>query len=332
MKKVNWAIIAPGNIARQFAHALQETDRAHLYSVASRDKDRAKVFADHFGFETIANDYQALINDPKVDAIYIASPHMLHAEQSLACLQAGKAVLCEKPMTVNVSEAEQVFEAARNKNVFYMEAVWTRFMPFHKKIREWIDSGQIGEVQVVQASFGFAFPFNPAHRLFNPDLAGGALLDLGIYPITIAQMAIQDTPIHVSASAHIGTTGVDESTGITLRYGGGQIATLNATARATTSNDAWIFGTKGSIHIPAFWHAESATLRAPNGREHIEIERFEQAHRVNGYEGEITEVHNCLDQGLVESPILPWSESLTVMKIMDEIREQIGLSYPFEDS
>jgi len=329
---INWGIIAPGKIAQQFAQALQAVDRANLYCVASRDHTRAKEFADRFGFETVEQSYQTLIDNPEVDVIYIASPHSLHAEQSTACLQAGKPVLCEKPMTVNAREAEQVFEAARQNNTFYMEAVWTRFMPFNKKIREWIDASKIGDVQLVQANFGFAFSFDPKHRLFNPELAGGALLDLGIYPITIAQMAIQDTPIQVAASAHLGSTGVDESTGITLRYQGGQIANLNASVRATTSNDAWIFGTHGSIHIPQFWCAQSATLAISKNREIIETEHFKQAHRVNGYEDEIEEVHKCLDQSQIESSMLPWSESLSVMKIMDEVREQIGLKYPFETS
>lgn len=330
MNNINWGILAPGSIAQQFAHALQSDDRAHLYCVASRNKQRATDFANQYGFETVADDYQALMDDPQVDVVYIASPHMLHAEQSIACLQAGKAVLCEKPMSVNLADAQQVIETARVNNTFYMEAVWTRFMPFHRKIREWIDSDQIGAPQLVQANFGFAFPFDPTHRLYNPDLAGGALLDLGIYPISIAQMAIKEPPVQISAAAHLGATGVDESTGITLRYGNGQLAVLNATARATTANDAWIFGSKGSIHIPDFWCAESAILNTSQDRRQIEIERFEQPHRVNGYEGEIDEVHKCLDQGILESPTLPWSESLSIMAIMDQVREQIGLRYPFE--
>lgn len=330
MKKINWGIIAPGNIASKFATALQGVENAHRYSVASRNHERAQSFAKEYGFENVADNYNTLINEPNVDAIYIASPHVLHAEQSIACLNAGKAVLCEKPMTVNLQDARSVIDAAKKNNTFYMEAVWTRFMPVHQQIQEWINAGRIGDVQMVQSSFGFAKEFEPEHRLYDPNLAGGALLDLGIYPITMAQIAIGQAPDKVSALAQIGQTGVDESVGIVLHYPQGQVATLNASVRANTSYDAWIFGSEGSIHVPLFWFAETATLYENNGPMPKEVEKFEQAHAINGYEYEIQEVQRCLDQGLLESPHLPWEESLTVMKTMDEVRAQIGLKYPFE--
>jgi len=330
MKNTNWAIIAPGNIAEKFATALQAVNGAHCYSVASRNIQRAQKFADQFGFEKVGESYQALISDPKVDAVYIASPHMLHAEQSISCLNAGKAVLCEKPMTVNSQEARKVIEAARQNNTFFMEAVWTRFMPIHRKVREWISQGQIGETEMLQASFGVAMNYGPEHRIFNSELAGGALLDLGIYPITMAQIAFAEAPSKISALAEIGVTGVDENLGMVLHYSQGQIATLNASVRATTSCDAWIFGSAGRIHLPLFWCAEVATLYKNDDTTPREVEKHQHAHAVNGYEYEIEEVQRCLNTGLLESPLLPWNESLTTMKIMDEVRSQIGLKYPFE--
>ena len=325
MKKINWGILAPGKIARSFATALQGLESAHLYSVASRNPDRAKAFAKAFNVETRADSYDALIADPKVDVIYIASPHTFHAEHAIACLRAGKAVLCEKPMTINSADAQRVVDVARQHNTFYMEAVWTRFMPIFKHIRQWIDNGDIGDIQMLQASFGIAAPYNERHRLYDMTLAGGSLLDLGIYPITFAQWVMQVPPDHIAALAKIGQSGVDERTGIVLSYPNAVIATLNAAITSRTSHEAWIFGSKGNVKIPRFWQGEQATLIVDDKEETITA-----AHRINGYEGEIEEVHRCLKAGLIESPIMSWYESLTVMGIMDEVRAQIGLRYPME--
>jgi len=330
MKTVNWAIIAPGGIAQKFATALQGTERAHLYSVAGRSKQRATEFAKQYEVETVADDIHALVADPNVDVVYIASPHVAHAEQSIIALNAGKAVLCEKPMTVNRHQASSVIQAAKDNKTFYMEAVWTRFMPFYSKIREWLEQGQIGAVQTIQANFGFAFGYDAKHRLFNPELAGGSLLDLGIYPITLAQMVTQQNPENIVALAEMGRTDVDENLGMILRYPNGEIAILSSNTRANTLNEAIIYGTKGRITIPMFWCAESAILSHNTERDVTKVEQFSSPHKINGYEGEIEEVHRCLDQGLLESPTLPWSESLQIIEIMDEVRNQIGLRYPFE--
>jgi len=325
MTKINWAIIAPGNIAKKFATALQGVQNVNLYSVASRNLSRAQEFARDYGFETVAESYEILIADPRVDVIYIASPHTLHVEQSIACLNAGKSVLCEKPMSINAADAKRVFDAARVNNVFYMEAVWTRFMPMLDKARELIDGDSIGEIQTVQASFGIDVPFSPKHRLHNPQLAGGALLDVGIYTITFAQWLMQTPPVQVSALSQLGKTGVDERTGVILRYPGGQVATLNSAITSRSNHEAWIFGSKGSIQMSSFWQCQEMILHA-NGSS----ERFNMPHRINGYEGEIEEVNRCLNEGKIQSDIFPWSESLTVMEIMDEARSQIGLRYPAE--
>lgn len=331
MLKTRWGIIAPGNIAAKFAAALREVDNAVLYSVASRDVAKAQSFAAKHGFLHTADSYQDLINDPNVDVIYIASPHNLHAEQTLACLQAGKPVLCEKPMTVNSAQAAEVTKAASENNTFYMEAVWSRFLPVYKRIRQWIDNGDIGDIQLIQASFGFNFPFDPKSRLFDPNLAGGALLDVGIYPITFAQWVMQDQyPTSISAVGSLGVTGVDERSAIALQYRGGQIATLTSTVLADTVYDGWIIGSKGKIKVPMFWCAESAQLISGSRADIDVVDSVHLPHQPNGYEGEILEVQRCLEQGELQSPLLPWSSSLSVMNVMDEVRDQLGLIYPFE--
>jgi len=332
MQNTNWGILAPGNIAAKFAHAIKSVDGATLYSIASRSPERAAAFAHEHGVSNVARDYEELINDPDVDAIYVASPHTFHAEQSIACLNAGKAVLCEKPMTVNAAQAERVIAAARDNQTFYMEAVWTRFLPVFKKLREWLESGSIGEVKMINANFGFHFPYDPQGRLFNPNLAGGALLDLGIYPITFAQWVMGDLmPTRISALGTLCETGVDDNAAINLMYPGGEIASLTTAAVANTDYNGWIIGTKGRIKVPFFWCAESAELIVSDRTKAEVVDKFELAHSCNGYEGEIVEVQRCLAQGLIESPTLPWETSLRVMQIMDEVRQQLGVTYPFEN-
>lgn len=322
MKKINWAIIAPGNIAKDFATALRGVANANAYSVASRDPKKAAAFASEFGFDTSAKSYEELLADPNIDVVYRASPHSFHVEQSMACLKAGKAVLCEKPMAINAREADAVFALAKERGLFYMEAVWTRLMPVLHQVRQWLDEGRIGEVEMVQASFGFGLPFDASHRLYNKDLGGGALLDVGIYPITFAQWVMQQAPTKILAMGSIGQSGVDEKNAALLSYPNGAIANLNSAINSHTSQEAWIYGSKGKIHIPKFWYCREATLFEGQQQTPLSI-----PHRINGYEYEIEEVNNCLSQGLLESPGMPWHESASVMQIMDEVRQQIGLQY-----
>jgi predicted dehydrogenase len=328
MKKYNWGIIAPGNIAEKFSTALSGVERANLYSVASRSVDRATIFANKYGFQKVANSYAELLQDPLVDAVYIASPHSLHLQQSLDCLKAGKAVLCEKPMSVNSLEAASVLDMAKQKNVFYMEAVWTRFMPIYRQIRAWLDQGKIGHVQMIHASFGFSFAQKKSadSRLLNPELAGGALLDMGIYPITFAQWVMQQKPVEIVAKGSLSKTGVDEKTAMLMTYEHNEMAVLSTTLSADTSYDAWILGSEGRIKVPMFWCAESAELFTNEGHETAKA-----PHLINGYEWEIEEVHACLDAGLLESKKMTWNDSLEAMRIMDEVRAQIGLRYPMEN-
>ena len=330
MTEIRWGIIAPGNIAASFAAALNGIDTAVCYAVAGRDSGRARAFANHHGFHKSYGDHRQLLADPSVDAVYIASPHSAHEAHALASLQAGKATLCEKPMTVNRHQAKHVLAAATASNTFFMEAVWTRFMPIYADIREWLDQGRIGDVKMVQASFGIQVDYDPTHRLYDANLAGGATLDVGIYPITLSQWVFQQQPVSIKAVGHLGDSGVDEQVAVVMRYADGQLSQLGAAITGQTPHDAWIIGSHGKIQIhPQFWSSESATLTV-NDRGHQDSQTISRPHAVNGYEYEIREVHRCLEAGLKQSQKMPWATSLLIIETMDEIRAQLGLQYPFE--
>ncbi|MGV2940546.1 Gfo/Idh/MocA family protein [Mesobacillus sp. LC4] len=325
-KVIKWGILGTGGIASAFARDLNFAENTEKCAVGSRTKESAEKFAEEHGVTCAYGSYEELVADPDVDAIYIATPHPFHKENVLACLRAGKAVLCEKPFTINSGELEEVIQFAREQKLFLMEAMWTRFLPPILKVREWIDSGKIGEVLLVKADFGFRAPWNPEGRLLNPALGGGALLDVGIYPVTFASMIFGTKPDKILSTAHIGETGVDEQFSILMSYPDGKTATLNGAFRVDLTNEAYILGTEGHIRIPSFHSAKSAFLYK-NGEE---AEAFNDDRQSAGYAFEIEEVGRCLNQGLLESPVVPLDESLEIMKLMDEIRGQWGLKYPGE--
>lgn len=323
---IRWGILGPGNIARQFAKGLQSAPDGQLVAIGSRNQERANAFADEFGAPNRHASYEALAADPDLDAIYVATPHPYHKDNAILCLEAGKAVLCEKPFTINAVEAREVVDTARAKGVFLMEAMWTRYLPVIVQVRQWIAEGAIGEPRLVSADFGFRAGINPEGRLFNLALGGGALLDVGIYVVSFAAMVLGAQPEHIASAAHIGKTGVDEQTGILLRYSGGALATLQCAVRASTPHEARIVGTEGTISIdPSWWKGENATLATGDREERIELPLAG-----NGYNYEAQEVARCLDEGLLESPIMPLDETVALMRILDTVRSQIGLKYPTE--
>jgi dihydrodiol dehydrogenase / D-xylose 1-dehydrogenase (NADP) len=325
-KIIKWGILGTGGIASAFARDLEFAKDTEKTAVGSRTKESAEKFAEEHGVSRAYGSYDELVADHDVDAIYIATPHSFHKENVLACLRAGKAVLCEKPFTINSGELEEIIQFARDRKLFLMEAMWTRFLPPIVKVREWIDSGEIGEVLLVKADFGFRAPWNPEGRLLNPALGGGALLDVGIYPVTFASMIFGTKPEKILSTAHIGETGVDEQFSILLNYPAGKTATLNGAFRVDLTNEAYILGTEGHIRIPSFHSAKTALLYK-NGEE---TEAFKDDRKSAGYAFEIEEVGRCLNEGLLESPVVPLNESLEIMKLMDEIRGQWGLKYPGE--
>ncbi|RCX20660.1 putative dehydrogenase [Fontibacillus phaseoli] len=325
-KKIKWGIMGTGWIAEQFAKDLVHVGNGEGLAAGSRTLASAEKFAEKFGLERAYGSYEELVNDPDIDAIYVATPHPYHKENVLTALNAGKAVLCEKPFTVNSLELEQLISSAKQKKLFLMEAMWTRFLPPIVQVRKWLEDGRIGEVKLVKAEFGFRSDWNPQGRLLNPELGGGALLDAGIYPVSFASMIFGSKPDKIWSTAEIGETGVDEQFSIMLDYGQGKVAMLNGAVRLNLNNDAYIHGTEGMIHIPSFLNAKEAVLRVTGKEE----EKYRDGRSSTGYAFEAEEVGYCLLEGLKESPAIPLEESLGILKLLDEIRAQWGLKYPFE--
>jgi dihydrodiol dehydrogenase / D-xylose 1-dehydrogenase (NADP) len=325
MDKIKWGLLAPGGIAHQFARGLKVIPDAELIAVGSRSIERANKFADEFDIPRRYGSYDDLVSDPDVDVIYVATQHPFHKDCTILCLKARKAVLCEKPFAINTEQVKEMIARARACKQFLMEAIWTRFLPVMVKVREWLAEGAIGEPRILTADFGFRAGLDPEGRLFKPESGGGGLLDVGVYTIALAYMVF-GTPSKITSLAHIGETNVDEQAGMLLGYNEGQIAMLSCAVRTNTPQEARIMGTEGSIYIPNFWHATSATLNAAGkDPEHIEMP-FEG----NGYENEAIEVMKCLREGKLESDVVPLSESLSIMETLDSLRLQWGLKYPME--
>jgi len=323
---IRWGILGTGNIARQFAADLKLLPDARLMSVGSRTIDSANAFGDQFESPHRHGSYEALVNDSEVDVIYVATPHSRHRENALLALSAGKAVLCEKPFAINSREAGEVISFAREKKLFLMEAMWTRCFPLMEKLRGLLDAKAIGEVRMLTADFGFRAEFHEEERLFNPAFGGGALLDVGVYPVSLASM-IFGPPTRIASLAHLGKTGVDEEAAIVLSNANGQLATLSAAIRTETMHDACLMGTTGRIRIHRpWWRPTAMTL----SREGVDDERMEFPLTGNGYQFEAAEVGNCLRDGRLESPLMPLDETLSIMKTLDAIRAQWGLKYPME--
>ncbi|MDQ0230706.1 Gfo/Idh/MocA family protein [Metabacillus malikii] len=323
---INWGIMGTGWIAKQFTEDLTFANNGQAVAVGSRTLESAEKFASTHQIARAYGSYEELVQDKEIDAIYVATPHPFHKENVLTCLRAGKAVLCEKPFTMNASELEELVHYARENKLFLMEGMWTRFLPPIQKVNEWINSGKIGEVRLVKADFGFKMDWDPEHRLLNPNLGGGALLDAGIYPVSFAAMIFGANPEKIVSSSYIGETGVDEQFSIILQYPSGKTASLNGAVRVGLTNEAHIFGTNGHIHIPSFLNAKSATLHVNNE----DPVTFTDDRESLGYAFEAEEVGRCILAGKTESSTISLNQSLGIMKILDEVRGQWGLTYPFE--
>jgi predicted dehydrogenase len=324
---VRWGVIGTGKIASTFCRDLQLLGDHRLVAVGSRSQHRAEEFAARFGGPTAHGSYDALVTDDDVDVVYVATPHPAHAEDALLALDSGKPVLVEKPFTVNAEQAEQVVAAARAQHVFCMEAMWTRFLPHMRRIRQLLDSGVLGDIRTVIADHGQRFlPPDPTSRLYDPALGGGALLDLGIYPLSFASYVL-GTPARVTAVGDETTTGVDAQTSMLLQYDGGAHAVLTTTLGAKTPTRASITGTQGRIEIDGlFYQPTSFTLHTLSGA----VEHFAEPRIGQGLRHQATEVGRCLHEGRLESPTMPLDETVAIMRTMDEIRRQIGLHYPSE--
>ena len=320
-----WGIIGPGSIAHKFATGLRALDDAQIVAVGSRSQDRADAFADAYDVPNRHASYEALAEDPEVDAVYVATPHPFHKENSILCLKAGKPVLCEKPFTINQHEAREVIEVAHSEGVFLMEAMWTRFLPITKQVKAWVTDGAIGEVRMLYADFGFRARLNPKGRLFDLALGGGGLLDIGIYPISYASMVFNTQPATISSQAHIGETGVDEQAAMVFGYDKGQLALISCGVRTKTPHEAKILGTDGMITVPQFWDGRTAILSTGDKEEEVTLKCAG-----NGYECEAAEVAHCVRKGKLESDLMSHDDTLANMQTLDAIREQWGLKYPME--
>ena len=327
-RKFNWGILGAGKIAGKFATDLALLPNANLYAVGSRTLTKAKSFAKQYNFKKAVGSYEALLSDPNLDVVYIATPHSAHCENTLLALEHKVAVLCEKPLAINAKEVRRMVKKAKEKKTFLMEALWTLFLPHILQVKELIKDGVIGEVQSVRADFGFQATYNPASRLFNPALGGGAILDIGIYPLLLAQ-SILGTPDTITSTAILGETKIDEDINITLTYEQQKIAHLHASLRSRTPVDAHIYGTKGAIHIPGRWHepiAHITTFEYNTQR----TTKYLMPRHARGYKYEAQAVMSYLQQGLLESPIASWQFSMDLMKTMDTIRKQVGVRYPMD--
>lgn len=324
---IRWGILGTGGIALAFAHALQQTPDARLVAVGSRTPAGAEAFARDFG-ATAYGSYEALVAAPEVDIVYVGTPHPMHAQNAMLALEAGKAVLCEKPFTMNLREAEQVVALARSRKLFLMEAMWTRFMPALAELRRIVDSGEIGSVSLVQADFGFAATEDPEHRVNKRELGGGALLDLGIYPLSIS-CALLGPVQSVRAQALMGPTGVDLATGFTMLHQGGAMSVSSCSLRARTPCELAISGTLGSVRMDRMFHmAQSLTVTTADGATRKVAAPF----LGNGYVHEAIAAGEALRAGLIEHPLMTHEQTLAGMRTLDEIRAQIGLRYAADDA
>lgn len=326
LKDIKWGVLAPGNIANRFAKGLAEVKHAVPYAVGSRDLGRAKEYAEKYGFEKAYGSYEELAKDKEVDAIYVATPHPMHEQAVLTCLDHGKAVLCEKPFAVNARQAQNMISRARENKVFLMEAMWTRFLPAVQKAMELVKAGAIGRVRHISADFGFNSQVNPDSRLYDLKLAGGSLLDVGIYPLSFCSLVYGQQPDRIQSHLELGVTGVDEIATALLSYRGGRSAQVMSAIRLNTVQEAVITGDSGFIRLPEFWTARSVHLINAEGEQ-----TFDLPFAASGFQFEIQEVVDCLNQGLIESPNMPLDETLALMRTMDEIRFANHLRYPFEE-
>ncbi|MEH6592435.1 MAG: Gfo/Idh/MocA family oxidoreductase [Halioglobus sp.] len=329
-----WGLIGPGKIAGQFAGALKVVENSNLHAIAGRNGPRSEAFARCHGVPLCYDNHSELLNDPDIDAVYIATPHRFHFELARDCLLAGKPVLCEKPLAVNMHEARELIELSRRHGVFLMEGLWTRFLPIYDEVNQWLVAGKIGEVTSITSTFGFTFPRKLDDRLLNPDLAGGALLDLGVYNLAMSQWVFGTQPVSHSIDGQLGETGVDEHSAVSLMYSGGRCSKFEISMIKQLDNDLVIQGSGGYIRVDAmFWSATRATLvQRGTSNSALFSTSITRELRGNGLEYEIEAAQRCIKEGSIECSTMSHAHTLETMKLMDALRQDIGLSYDFEHS
>jgi dihydrodiol dehydrogenase / D-xylose 1-dehydrogenase (NADP) len=327
MDKINWGILGCGRISAGFARGLRTVKDARLTAAASLTPGKAEAFAARFHIPKAYTDYESLVADRDVDAVYVGTLHNAHRPNTLLALENGKHVLCEKPFALNAGEAGAMIRKARGKKLFLMEAMWTRFLPASRAIKRIIDEGLLGEIRYLRAEFGFAAKWDPQDRLHNLKLAGGSLLDMGIYPVSYARWIFGEKPLSLDSTASLGRTGVDENSSYYFRYREGASALLFSSFRIKTPNQALIGGTEGSLKIPDFFHPRRfihllSRARFPKLRN--------IPYRSTGLQYQAEEAMSCIRENRVESSVMPLDETLEIMETLDALRRPWGLIYPEE--
>lgn len=318
-----WGILGPGNIAERFAAATRGLPQAQLRAVASRDPARAAAFANRFSIPVHYGSYEALANDPTVDAIYIATPHAFHQEHTLLCLDTRKPVLCEKPLAISQVQSRRMIDTARSQRTFLMEAMWTRFLPATLKALQLLQAGEIGELKYLRADFGTLFKFDPSSRIFDLELGGGSLLDVGVYPLFLALLFF-GPPDEVKSFAHLCSTGADDTMNALLFYKQGRIANILSSVLANTPLTAEIIGTEGTLTFNRPWYkTQSLTLCRNSGAP----QNVPAPYDGNGLQFEIQEVMDCLAQNRLESALMPLDLSMSMARVSDEIRAQWAIRH-----
>jgi predicted dehydrogenase len=324
---VRWGILGAGNIARKFAADLSLVEDAKLVAVGSRSIVNAKMFADEFSVKHISEGYESLVGNKEVDVIYVATPHSHHYAHTLLCLENNKAVLCEKAFAVNSRQAREMVDMARKKKIFLMEAMWTKFLPHYRKMKELVDGGIVGEVNSVLINFGFR-PRTPVPaRLYDPALAGGTILDIGIYNVFVA-MSVLGRPDSIEAHMTPAPTGVDEQCSVLFRYKNGAMAQLFSSFVSNLPTEAEISGPKGRVRLTHRFYAPESSVEfypdRPDSRQVIPVEKESDGF---GYQYEARHVGECLRDGLTESPVMTLDHTLEMMEVLDEIRQKAGIRY-----
>ena len=323
--KIRWGIVGPGKIARHFANDVKLIDNALLTAVASRNQGRAQEFADEYDIPHVFNEYEELFHSDTVDVLYIATPHAFHKDLTIRAMKAGKHVLCEKPMGVNAKEVNEMVTTSKENKVFLMEALWSRFNPTIRKVKELVDNGTLGELKYVNADFAFyALDRPPESRLFNLDLAGGTLLDIGIYPVFLAYLLL-GKPKQIKALSIFNDQGTEIQTSIIFNYAGAQ-AILNSSFTNDSRMSAEVAGTKGRVTLePRFHETQGYTLHLDGSDE-----MFKLPTQGRGYAHEIAEVNKCIVEGKLESSLWTHQDSIALISLLDAVREKNGIRFPFE--
>ena len=333
-RPVRWGILATGKIANSVARDLALLDECEMVAVAARRQESADAFAARHGIATAYGDYRALVEDPDVDVVYVATPHSLHRRHVELAFEAGKPVLCEKAFTLNARDAEHLVGLSRDKNLFLMEAMWMRCNPLVRRVQRLVASGALGEVQQVRADLGFVVDKPPTDRLLDPALGGGALLDMGIYPLTLAQLFLGQ-PSTVAAAATLSEVGMDLNLALSLGYDSGAVASLTSSMTSWSPRTASVATERGRLDFPSPFHnpgtvAWTAYDTDPDFGGPAAAQELHEESLGTGYTNEALEVVRCLRAGETESPLVPLDDTVAMMRLMDRIREQVGVRYPGE--